>query len=89
VYPDPVQMDRSNEFVDIYATVAKRLTDETGVPAYSGYEAFLGNPLANTNMPFSLTDTHPNCKAHEIFGDWVYSKWAAQYPGTMPMAERR
>jgi hypothetical protein len=87
-YPDPVQMEPSNEFVEIYRTVARRLTDETGVPAYSGYDAFLGNPAAQANMPFSLTDTHPNCKAHEIFGDWVYAKWASQFPDATPMAER-
>jgi hypothetical protein len=76
IYPDPVNMTRSNEYVDIYDRVGRSLTASTGVPVLSGYEAFLDNPAAKASMPFSLTDTHPSCEAHDIFGGWVYSQWA-------------
>jgi hypothetical protein len=55
--------------------VQRTLTSSTGVPVFSGYEAFLGNPRAKENMTFSLTDGHPSCEAHAIFGQWVLEKW--------------
>jgi hypothetical protein len=76
IYPDPIGLNSRNEFVDIYAGVQGALTASTGVPVYSGYDAFLGNPATRNNMVFSLSDAHPNCQAHAIFGQWVFSTWA-------------
>ena len=76
IYPDPLGINNSNEYVAIYDNVRRSLSTSLVIPVYSGYEAFLDNPLARENMPFSLTDAHPSCKAHEIFGDWVFAKWS-------------
>lgn len=76
IYPDPMNLTESNEYVQIYRQASESLTASTGVPVYSGYDAFLGNTRAKTNMPFSLTDTHPSCEAHAIFGAWVFSTWS-------------
>jgi hypothetical protein len=75
IYPDVVNITEGNEFVGVYDSARKTLTRTTGVPVYSGYEAFLGNPLTERNMSFSLSDKHPNCKAHSIFGEWTFGKW--------------
>ena len=67
-------------FYAIYERAARSLMEATGVPVLSGYDAFVGDPRAARDMPFSLTDTHPNCLAHEIFGEWVLQQWLDRAP---------
>ena len=59
--------------------MGEMLSGELNIPVHSGYEAFLGNTKSNRNMSFSLTDSHPSCDAHEIFGKWVFRKWVEAY----------
>lgn len=80
IYPDPIGLNTQNEFVGIYNRAREALTAATGVPVYSGYDAFLGNPASRDTMVFSLSDAHPNCEAHGIFGRWVYETWAKLHP---------
>ena len=80
IYPDPVAIKESNEYVPIYRQVQSVLSAETSVPVFSGYEAFLGNARIKENMPFSLTDAHPSCEAHDVFGKWVFEKWSGVTP---------
>jgi lysophospholipase L1-like esterase len=77
IYPDPTGLAKENQYVGIYDQVRGSLVNSTAVPVYSGYEAFLDNARAANDMSFSLTDTHPSCAAHDIFGEWVFQKWAA------------
>jgi lysophospholipase L1-like esterase len=80
IYPDPVAITEANEYVPIYRQVQSVLSAQTNVPVYSGYEAFLGNARTRENMPFSLTDAHPSCEAHDMFGKWVFQKWTTVTP---------
>jgi lysophospholipase L1-like esterase len=80
IYPDPVAINESNEYVPIYRQVQSVLSAQTRVPVFSGYDAFLGNARTRQNMPFSLTDAHPSCEAHDMFGKWVFQKWSAVTP---------
>jgi hypothetical protein len=80
IYPDSMNISPANPFYAIYERAARSLTEATGVPVLSGYHAFVGDPRAARDMPFSLTDTHPNCQAHEIFGEWVLRQWLNRAP---------
>lgn len=75
-YPDSMNLSIGNEFYSLYRRVGEALQRDVGVPAHSGYDGFLSDPRTSTNMPYSLTDTHPSCLAHEIMGDWAYQKWS-------------
>jgi hypothetical protein len=80
IYPDSMNISTANPFYAIYQSAAASLAEATGVPVLSGYDAFVGDPRASLHMPFSLTDTHPNCLAHEIFGEWVLQQWLNRAP---------
>jgi hypothetical protein len=75
IQPDSMNLTPSNEFYSVYQSVAAALREQTGLEVHSGYDAFVGNPMAKTNMPFSLSDTHPSCEANSIFGEWVLDRW--------------
>lgn len=74
IYPDVENLRRDNAYVGIYQAVEADLSQELGVPVWSGYQAFLDNPDAKRNMSYSLMDHHPSCKAHEIFAEWVFGR---------------
>lgn len=74
IYPDVSQISNDNAYVEIYDDAAKYISERLGVPVYSGYEAFLSRTDVDSDMTFSLTDSHPNCKAHQVFGTWVFDK---------------
>ncbi len=76
IYPDPTNITNENEFVRVYEKVSHALEQHTGVGVHSGYAAFLGNPQAASNMTFSFSDSHPNCEAHQIMGQWVFDTWS-------------
>jgi hypothetical protein len=75
--PDSMNLTPSNVFYSVYRDVASTLREQTGIDVHSGYDAFVGNPLAKDNMPFSLSDTHPSCESQRIFGEWVLDRWTA------------
>lgn len=87
IYPDPVAISRENPYWQIYEATSATLRKATGVPVLSGYDAFLNDPRTVPNMAFSLTDTHPSCEAHEIFGDWAFRQW--QTLGSRGLPARR
>ena len=80
IYPDSMNLSAKNEFYDIYRRVSAALRKDVGVPVFSGYDGFLSDKRSKENMPFSLTDTHPSCDAHEIMGDWAYQRWSESVP---------
>ena len=80
IYPDSMNLSPRNEFYEIYRHVATALQTDVGVPVHSGYDGFLADRRALPDMPFSLTDTHPSCLAHEIMGDWAFQKWSESVP---------
>lgn len=75
IYPDVQNIGKENVYFGIYQEVEARLSRSLGVPVSSGYPAFLSSADAKPNMPYSLTDTHPSCKAHEIFAKWVFVRF--------------
>jgi hypothetical protein len=75
LYPDVENLRADNAYVAIYRGVEQALSRELGVPVFSGYPAFLNDREARPNMPFSLVDHHPSCKAHEIFAKWVFGRF--------------
>jgi hypothetical protein len=74
IYPDVENLRPDNAYVAIYRGVEQELSRSLGVPVLSGYPAFLDSREAQPNMPFSLVDHHPSCKAHEIFAGWVFGR---------------
>jgi lysophospholipase L1-like esterase len=72
IYPDIISITSENPYVEIYRRAAEKLSADLAVPALSGYDAFLSSKETRQNMAWSWVDTHPNCKAHEIFGGWVF-----------------
>lgn len=74
IYPDVVNIRHDNVYVEIYREAERSLAGALGVPVFSGYPAFLDHPEARPSMSYSLTDHHPNCKAHELFAQWVSGK---------------
>lgn len=72
VYPDVENIRKDNVYVRIYQDVEDELSKFLGVPVFSGYPGFLNDKETKRNMPYSLTDHHPSCKAHEIFAKWVF-----------------
>lgn len=79
IYPDVQHLSAESVYFAIYRKVSNALSKNLGLTVYSGFDAFLGNPLATKDMSFSLSDHHPNCEAHEIFGKWVFDKWMENY----------
>jgi hypothetical protein len=75
LYPPARALRPDNPTVGIYEAAARRFTEHTGVPALSGYPAFLDRADRVENMGFSITDGHPNCQAHEIFASWVFQAY--------------
>ncbi|MFL6566121.1 MAG: hypothetical protein ACJ8G5_14395, partial [Burkholderiales bacterium] len=75
IYPDVQNIGRENAYYGIYQDVEKDLARALGVPVRSGYAAFLDNPEAKRDMPYSLTDNHPSCKAHQLFARWVFTEF--------------
>lgn len=73
IYPDVQNIGKDNIYFAIYRDAERRLTRSLGVPVLSGYPAFLNDREASPNMPYSLVDDHPSCKAHEIFARWVFN----------------
>ena len=72
IYPDVQNIRKDNVYFSIYQGVEEDLSKSLGVPVSSGYPAFLDQAEARQNMPYSLTDNHPSCKAHELFARWVF-----------------
>ena len=79
IYPDVTLISENNIYVEIYDRASLTLMDILGVPVYSGYAAFLKDKEGEENMTFSFTDAHPNCKAHHIFGEWVFRKFQEHF----------
>lgn len=79
IYPDVQHLSAESVYFAIYRKVGNALSENLGLTVYSGFDAFLGNPAATKDMSFSLSDHHPNCEAHEIFGKWVFDKWMENY----------
>lgn len=72
IYPDPTAMTEQNQWVPILDRAAAALSGDLGVTVKSGYDAFLDNPAAGTDMYHSIADRHPDCEAHRLFGEWAY-----------------
>jgi hypothetical protein len=79
LYPPARQITADNPYAHIYARAAADLEARTGHPVLSGYAAFLDHPQASRDMPFSLTDAHPSCAMHRLYGEWVWREWQARF----------
>jgi len=81
-YPDVGFLSRESHYYEMYGTASAVIAEKLGLPAYSGYEAFLNNENADESMVWSLTDKHPNCEAHRIFAGWAFDKLRQNHVGT-------
>jgi hypothetical protein len=74
-YPPVEFLSKDNPSYAATEIASDELGAHLGIPVLNGFEAYLDEPRASSNMSRSLTDAHPSCLGHQILAEWLVQKF--------------